>query len=132
VASSAVARITRPKRDQRVRRVRRQLLVDAPHLDDAKVDLLVASFARVTLLSGDSYEYLRKVGLVNEAGELRSSVDTVSRLIALQLKLARELGLSPATLGKFRNEKPADLAAALAGHVDVEDAEVSGGADDSP
>src|SRR5258708_4824012 len=105
-SSTSVARLTRPKRDQRVRRLRRQLLVVAPHLDDAKVELLVASIARVTLLAGDSYEYLRKAGLVNEAGELRSSVDTVSRLITLQLKLARELGLSPATLGKFRNEKP--------------------------
>ena len=53
-------------------------------------------------------------------------MDTVQRLIGLQLKLATALGLSPAVLGKIRNEKPADLAAALAGHVDVEDAEEVG------
>lgn len=101
----------------------------APHLDDAKFQPLVNSFARITLLSVDAYEYLRKVGLTNDAGELGSSVDTIQRLIGTQLKLANSLGLSPAVLGKIRNEKPADLVAALAGH--VEDVEVVGGGDES-
>src|ERR1700722_1999117 len=128
----ATRKLTRAKRDQRLRRVKRQILAVDGRLEEPRYGLLVGSLARASLLLGDSYEYLRKVGLVNEQGELRSSVDTVQRMIALQLKLARELGLSPAALGKFRNEKPADLAAALAGHVDVEDAEeVGGGVDES-
>jgi hypothetical protein len=106
------------------------MLAVAPHLNDAKFAPLVASFARITLLGQDAYEFLREKGLVNDQGELRSSVDAVQRLIGTQLKLANSLGLSPAVLGKIRNEKPADLAAALAGHVDVEDVEVSGGVDE--
>lgn len=128
-----VAPLTRAarRRDQRVRRKKQQILVGAPHLEDAFRPLL-ESLARVTLLTEDGYEFLRKNGLVNEQGELRSSVDTVQRLMSTQLKLANALGLSPAALGKLRKEKPADLAAALAGHVDVEDAEeVGGGVDGS-
>ena len=53
-------------------------------------------------------------GLVNEDGELRARVDVVQRLFTTQLKIARELGLTPAALGKLRNEKPIDLAAAFA------------------
>jgi hypothetical protein len=106
------------------------MLAVAPHLNDARFAPLVSSFARITLLGLDSYEFLREKGLVGENGELRSSVDAVQRLIGTQLKLANALGLSPAVLGKLRNEKPADLAAALAGHVD--DAEVvNSGGDES-
>ncbi len=135
-SSTAVAPVPRTptraerRRDQRVRRKKQQMLVVAPHLDDAKFKPLLESFAQVTLLKGDCYEFLRKHGLVNEQGELRSSVDTVQRLMGLQLKLANALGLSPAVLGKIRNEKPADLVAALARHGDVEEAEVSSGGDE--
>jgi hypothetical protein len=107
---AAVAR----KRDQRLRRFRRQLLVVAPNLDDSRFTPLIAAFGRATLLAGDAYEFLREHGLVNADGELRASVDVVQRLFTTQLKLARELGLTPAALGKLRNEKPVDLAAAFA------------------
>jgi hypothetical protein len=105
---------TRRKRDQRLRRFRRQLLVVAPHLDDPKFRPLLSSFGRITLLAADGYELLRSSGLTNENGELRSSVDTIQRLIGQQLKLANALGLTPAALGKLRNERPIDLAAAIA------------------
>lgn len=105
------------------------MLTVAPHLNDAKFQPLVNSFARITLLGLDSYEFLRERGLVGENRELRSSVDAVQRLIGVQLKLANALGLSPAVLRKIRNEKPADLAAALARH--VEDAEVVSSGDES-
>src|ERR1700736_3400411 len=89
---AAVAR----KRDQRLRRFRRQLLAVAPNLDDPRFAPLVAAFGRAVILSGDAYEFLRERGLVNQDGELRSSVDVVQRLFTTQLKLARELGLTPA------------------------------------
>ena len=65
------------------------MLTVAPHLNDAKFQPLVNSFARITLLGLDSYEFLRERGLVGENRELRSSVDAVQRLIGVQLKLAK-------------------------------------------
>ncbi|MBF6570423.1 MAG: hypothetical protein IVW54_16275 [Candidatus Binataceae bacterium] len=102
------------KRDQRLRRFRRQLLAVAPHLDDPKFAPLLNSFGRISLLALDGYETLREGGLLNEDGELRSSVDTFQRLVGQQLKLGRELGLTPTALNKIRNEKPVDLAGAFA------------------
>jgi len=96
----------------------------ASHLDEAKFAPLLDSFARVTLLAHDAFDFLRENGIVGENGELRSSVDTLQRLVGQQLKLATALGLSPAAMGKLRNEKPTDLAAALA---QAEEAEISNG-----
>jgi hypothetical protein len=113
----------RRPRDQRVKRFRRQMIIVAPHLDDPKYAPLIASFARISILALDSYEFLRERGLTNESGELRSSVEVVSRLFSNQLKLATALGLSPATVGRFRNEKPADLVGALAEHDEARNAD---------
>ena len=112
-------RYRRRSKDQRVRRFRADLIRVAPHLDDRKFAPLLHSFSRVSLLALDSYEFLRDKGIVGENGELRSSVDTVQRLIGMQLKLANALGLSPSALGKLRHERPIDLAAALAEDVGV-------------
>ncbi len=112
------------KRDQRVRRACRQILVVAPHLDDPKYRPLIQSFARISLLSVDGFEHLRERGLVGENGELRSSVDVFQRLVNTQMKLAEKLGLTPSALGKLSKEKPVDLAAAMSAHeeevIDVE------------
>jgi hypothetical protein len=115
IASNRPAR-RRRARDQRVKRLARQTIITCPHLDEPKYRPLVASFARISILALDSYEFLRERGLVGENGELRSSVETVNRLLSAQLKLAAALGLSPATVGRFRNERPADLVSALAEH----------------
>jgi len=104
----------RRARDQRVKRFRRAVLVAAPELDDPRFAPLVASFSRISILGLDAYEFLRANGIMSEEGELRSSVDTVNRLIGAQLKLANALGLAPAALGKLRNERPIDLAAHFA------------------
>lgn len=85
-----------------------------PRLDDPKFGPLITSFAEVTLLSRDAFDFLRGNGLVNEDGELRSSVDTFQRLLGQQVKLARELHLTPASLGKVKGERPVDLPAAFA------------------
>jgi hypothetical protein len=104
------------KRDQRVRRACRQIVVVAPHLDDPKYRPLVQAFARISLLNIDAFEHLREKGLVNAEGELRSSVDTFQRLVNTQLKLAEKLGLTPSALGKLSKARPVDLAAAMSAH----------------
>jgi hypothetical protein len=106
----------RRSRDQRSRRIARQIVMLNLGLDEPRYRVLLASFAKQTVLVHDAYEFLRERGIVNEQGELRSSVEVLNRLIAGQLRLATALGLSPAALGKLRNERPIDLAAALAEH----------------
>lgn len=101
-------------RDQRVRRFRRMMVQLDPRLDDPKFGPLLTSFAQLTLLSRDCFDFLRGAGLTNGDGELRSSVDTFQRLTSAQLKLAKELHLTPSALGKLRGEKAADLAAVFA------------------
>jgi len=105
----------RRARDQRVKRFRRAVLVAAPELDDPRFAPLLASFARISILGLDAYEFLRASGLTGEDGELReAAISTVNRTISVQLKLANALGLAPAALGKLRNERPIDLAAHFA------------------
>jgi hypothetical protein len=110
----------RAKRDQRVRRACRQVTIVAPHLDDPKYRPLVQSFARLSILSIDAFDHLRRVGITNDEGELRASVDSFQRLAMAQLRLAEKLGLTPAALGKLGKSRPVDLAAAMAAEV-VED-----------
>jgi len=61
---------------------------------------------------------LPDVGLVRftdpETGELRSSVNTVRQLAETQLRVAAQLGLTPASLKLFSKERRVDLAAAFA------------------
>ncbi len=114
----------RRKRDQRVRRFRRQLLAVAPHLDDPKFGPLTQSFARLSILASDIFDHLREMGIVNDDGEIRSSsVDALRKLIDSQVRLADKLHLTPAAQGRLNRDQPFDLAAAMA----AEDAvEVSG------
>jgi hypothetical protein len=104
----------RAKRDQRLKRVNSEIRKVTGHLDDPKYRIVLGTFGRTTLMLRDTYEVIREGGLLNKDGELRSSVDTFTRLAGLQLKLARELGLTPAALGKIRHEKPVDLVGAIA------------------
>ena len=103
----------RRSRDQRTRRIARQVVTVSPHLDDPRYRPLVASFAKQTVLVHDAFEFLRERGLVGENGELRNSLEVLNRLIAGQLRLATALNLSPASVGKLRGERPIDLAAAM-------------------
>ena len=69
-----------------------------------------------------SYATIRDESLISaETGELRGSVDTVRKLAETQSRLARELGLTPATLKVFSKEKLVDLAAAMAEKDDDEE-----------
>lgn len=104
--------LVKRKRDQRLRRSRRELLKVEPLLADAKYSALVNSFCRISLLAIDGYELLRAGGLLDENGELRPSVATFNQLVGQQLKLARELGLSSSAASKITKTKP-DLVAAF-------------------
>jgi hypothetical protein len=119
MSQEVASRVTTPtrkqrSRDQRVRRFRGDLVKVAPHLNQRKFAPLLSSFARISILALDSYEFLRTAGLTGENGELRSSVTTVAGLINSQLRLASALLLTPAALGKLKGESPDDLAAAMA------------------
>lgn len=104
----------RKKRDQRLRRICRQLVRVAPHLDDPRFAPLVRSFGRLTLLLEAAYDAVRDTSPLNSEGELRSSLDAIQRLSTAQLKLARELGLSPTSVRSVSKEKAVDLPAAFA------------------
>jgi hypothetical protein len=84
---------------------------------------VLQSFGRVSLLLSDGYEKIRGAALLNADGELRSSIDTIGRLAGVQLKLGKELGLTPSTLRALAGEKHVDLAAAFAEHDNAETAE---------
>ena len=104
------------------------MLTVAPHLNDAKFQPLVNSFARITLLGLDSYEFLRERGLVGEKGQLLVECRCRSaayRRPAQTSKRARPI----AVVARFATKSRQDLAAALARH--VEDAEVVSGGDES-
>src|SRR5260370_21852256 len=114
--AAAVGRaVARAKRDQRMRRIIRRARMLAPHLENQVFTPVLQSFARVSLLLGDCYEKLRDGELLNDDGELRPSINTVRALAETQMRLARELGLTPVTLRQLGREKRVDLAAALAG-----------------
>ena len=110
----------RRNRDLRVKRLRKQIIADAPHLDDIRLAPLVNAYAKVAILASDSYKFIKERGIGGADGELRRSVETVSRLFAGQLKMATALGLTPAGLREIRDEKAVDLAAALADMTDEE------------
>lgn len=109
-----------PPRDHRVRRFKREILKTAPELNDPRYSPVLHTFARANILLLDSYDFLRTNGLVNENGELRSSVDTVNRLINTVLKAGAALGLTPAGMTKLRKDRPIDLVAALASAEDAD------------
>jgi len=107
-------RIAKAKRDQRLRRITRELRRLAPHLDDQAFAPILQGFARVSVLLADSYEKVRQMDLIGEDGELRPSIETIRRLVDTQSKLAERLGLTPSTLKAMRKEKKADIVAVFA------------------
>jgi hypothetical protein len=129
-----------PKKDQKRRKqglrdaaVARKLLTIAPHLDKEEFRPVILSFARVSNVTTDVYKFLRKNGLVGEDGEIRRSVDTLTRLMGVQLKLANALNLTPGALTRVPRSKGRDFAAVLVHGADepeeatvVPEAEVEG------
>jgi hypothetical protein len=102
------------RRDLQVRRIGRAVVRAEPTLKDPKFRPLLLSFARLTLLIEKAYDRIAdKDDLISpETGELGSSLDTISRLIAQQTKLGAALGLSPDVVPATPN-RGFDLTAAL-------------------
>ena len=96
------------KRDQQVRRFVARIRTLAPHCDNPVFAGALAAFARITIMLERSYAFLRDKDVVGANGELRPSVDTVRRLAETQSRLAKELGLTPATLRALSREKVVD------------------------
>jgi hypothetical protein len=106
----------RRNRDLRVKRLRKQMIADAPHLDDIRLAPLVNAYAKVAILASDSYKFIKERGIAGADGELRPAVEVVNRLFASQFKMAATLNLTPDGLRKMRDEKPADLIELIARH----------------
>ena len=113
------------RRDGRVRRAARSIVrASGGRLDDPNFRVTVQGLGRTHVLVNETFEKLRELGLIDDAGELRSNViDTFTRLVALELKLCTALGLTPASLGKVTKERAIDLATAMS--AEVVDAEPS-------
>lgn len=102
------------KRDQQVRRFVRRIRTLAPHLDNPIFAPQLTGFAQTSLMLAQSYSFVRERGVIGDDGELRASVDAVRRLAETQARLAKELGLTPATLQAMAKGKAIDLAARFA------------------
>jgi len=104
------------KRDEQVRRFVRRLRALVPHLDNPIFLPALQSFARIHKLLDRSYGHLREGSLLNQDGELRTSIDAVRRLAETHSRLSKELGITPTTLHALAREKSAnfDLAAEFA------------------
>lgn len=94
------------KKDERTNRAARQIVSLAPHLNDPKFRPLIRSYAKISLVTADAAAFLRKRGIVGDDGELRRSVDTFTRLVITQMKLAEKLGLTPGTFHTLSHAKP--------------------------
>jgi hypothetical protein len=97
-ATSQMTPAKRPRRDQQARRQLAKL-VKLSGLDDVRYRPALANLARITLLLQRSYETLRqRESLLNEDGELCSSIDVVRRLAGTQADLLKQLGLMPTSV----------------------------------
>jgi putative DNA primase/helicase len=70
-----------------------------PTLSDLRYRPALQSLARLTLLVDRTYEFLKgRESLLNDAGELSSSIDTFGRLVDSQAALLKSLGLMPTSV----------------------------------
>lgn len=119
--ASVPAPISRPKKNQRVRRQVRDVQRLVPHLNNPIFRRQLGNLGLTSVLIQDSYEEIRRRGLINpETGELRASIDTIRKLVDSYAKQARELGITPSTLKALGHEKSVDIAAKFA---EVDDGE---------
>ncbi len=97
------------KKDQRVRRRVRELCEDAGYLQEGRYRPLVVSLARTIVLGDDIWNFIRSHGVANEDGALRESLDRLTRVMGVQLKIATALGLSPTAVRKVTREREVDI-----------------------
>lgn len=125
------AAMIRKRRDHRIMTFRADLIRTAPHLDDPKFRAVLNAFAKVTILAGDSYEFLKQRGITGDDGELRSSIDKVSRLLSLSLKYARALNLTPDAPAAVKPVEYLDLAASRIEKIRKQRSEIEDAAQES-
>ncbi len=97
VTSSLYSRSPKARRlrDNQVNYYLRKMRALCPWLE--RSDIYVARrFAELELLASRAYQALRERAIVTDKGESRRLLDDYRRLVALQVVVARELGLSPA------------------------------------
>ncbi len=86
------------KKDTQVRRLVRRF-EGLARLDDPRFRPALQSLARLTLLLERSYEHLKgRESLLNEKGELCTSVDVIRRLCESQASLLKMMGLTPTSV----------------------------------
>jgi hypothetical protein len=86
------------KRDQKIRRLVRHFQ-NLSNLADLRYRPALQTAARLTLLVDRAYELLKdRKSLLDEDGELSSSLDTFRRLCDSQLAALKSLGLSPTSV----------------------------------
>ena len=87
----------RVRRDQQIRRTVRRLAT-LGNLADPRWRPALVSLARTTVLLDRMYEALRDRPLLDDKGELRSSIDVLRRMISTQQSLLGSLGLLPTSV----------------------------------
>ena len=98
--------IARLKRDEAVRRMARRIVTLVPALDRPEWRPLILNYSRVAVLAERAYNHLREAGLLDDHGELKSSLETYRRLAGELRAQARELGLSPTVAVSLTQMKP--------------------------
>ena len=104
------------QRDERVRRLARMIRREAPggRLDDPIFRPVLESFCEISILKARAYAELKDKPLLDNRGKLRASIETYRKLAAAQVRIARELGLTPAAARLIGEPKGRDVLAALA------------------
>ena len=82
-------------RDDAVRRLAHKLVQLVPAIDAPEYRPLILNYARLAILSEKAYAHLKEVGLIDDKGELRNSINTYRQLAGALQSAARELGLTP-------------------------------------
>lgn len=104
------------ERDERVRRLVRVIRRATPgaRLDDPIFRPVLQSFCEISILKQLAYAELKDKPLLDDRGELRTSIESFRKLAEAQVRIARELGLTPAAAHLMGEAKNRDILGSLA------------------
>jgi hypothetical protein len=91
-------------RDEKGRRLLRKLRIACPWIEDSDTPI-ARRYCELEVLISQAYAYIRRVGVVNESGNVVRAVDDYRRLVSTQAALADKLGLTPASRAQIRADK---------------------------
>jgi hypothetical protein len=90
------------KRDEAVRRAVRAIRRAVPALQDERFTPLLRSYCTMTIWIERAHARLKDQDVISPmTGELRSSLDTLARLVRSQAAIARELCLTPGQVAQL-------------------------------